>query len=250
MTTTHEEEFVARELKRAELNATALQTHSPSVAPVINAQNAAVVKEGETMPDAFLELDFKARVLTGKSQQLTEASTDLRDSIATRILFGEERMTWFVTMRGEMFAVQTIIRAQGGVDALKRLGIYGTLADTPEELARQGRRFLQLLTKPSSARTRSGETKIDASALAQRLEPPLSELELRIGLHLEADQNVVTARKVKNELLKELRSLNVTIGQETIARLPPRGSQGGRRQSAPQCPPRAETADQRQHDDP
>jgi hypothetical protein len=214
---TKAEEKVAQELKRAEILSTSLRTLSTDVAPPLDRQNAKVVQEGETLPSAASDMDFKARILEEASNELTGYGTDLLDALAARSLFYSDQLVWFATTRGEMFAIQTAVRAQGGLDALKRLGLTGTLADTPEKLVLQGQRYRQRLTMSIVVRSRSGESAINPAVLAGRLDPPLSELELSHGLYLEADQNAANARKRKNEALDQLRLLNQTIGQETIA---------------------------------
>lgn len=217
MSITKSEEVAAQELKRAGLLKTALLTHNSSLAPELNRQNAMVAQEGETMPDAALDLEYKARILAEASQQLTEAGTVLRDAVAERILFGEERTVWYTTTRGEMFAIQTTVRAQGGQKALDRLGLSGTLASTPEKLVLQGQHYRLRLAHPITLRTRSGGDTINVATWAQRLETPLAELELQHELYLEADQAAAKARRAKNDALQRLRLYNQTIGQETIA---------------------------------
>jgi len=217
MSTTTSEELIAKELKRAEILTIFLRTHSSTIGPVLDQENASVKREDETMNDAALDQEYKARILDQASHELTVNSTDFRDAFAERTLFVEERDVWYTTTRGEMFAIQTIVRAQGGVAALSRLGLRGSLATTPEKMVLQGQHLQKRFKLPIVARTRSGTGTVDTSALAQRLDTPLSELELRQDLYLEADQRAAKARKDKNDALIRLQLLNQTIGQETIA---------------------------------
>ena len=194
--------------------ATTIRTFSPEVSPVLNELYGSVTQEGETSPDAALEMERKARVLEEVSNELTVAARSRRDAVADRKRVVIEVDREVETVNAELQSVKKRIKARYPEDVVDFLGLAGSFSRRPSELLFQADHLVTKLETPDfNPPTKEGKKPLVLRNEARDLKLAADDLRAAADTYVSARKEAENALTKKRAALSKLFRFNRFFGR-------------------------------------
>lgn len=156
---------------------------------------AAVLGEGEEMPDWAFLLELDKRLIAALSDKAEDADRHRNDSIVTRVRLTTERNTKVAFLRAVVSGIQRRVRVAYGFGALAPLGLEKLLSEQPEALVAETiairRRCLTPELQPTSLEP--GAEPFDWDEVAREIERPTASLATSISSRKDRQEAAVSA---------------------------------------------------------
>ncbi len=184
--------MVWRRLEAVEHLRSCLKVHGSAAAAGLEARMAAVLEEGEPMPDAGHLMDVLSRMLEQECRQLQDDDGERCSKTLSVQMAREQRRETAVELRGKLVDLRDRLRGiYGAAEAARILDLVGRTPRGFEELARYSRWLVGRLRDVELPPPEVG-LEVDAAAWADDLEPPALRLtalveRLRLGGWRQAD---------------------------------------------------------------